>query len=415
VTFPAQLTVTFRPGIGAAFGNAFVLGSALNGVLGSNVLGGSSAVPVDITNQVRGVSIRRGRDRQFDSYSTGSAVITIIDDNGDFNPDNTTGPYFGELLPGRQIRVSATYNGVSYWLYSGYAVSYQWRWLPELERNLCTITCEDPFRFLAFNQIETVPTATAGQTSGQRVESILEAAQWPPSLQLIDTAGVTVQADPGEQRNVLEAAQTVELTELGAFYTDPAGRVVFRSRGAVGLAAAGPAPLFTDDPNPAGPVVRYQSLEVGLDDTELANDVTVERSGGTPQNLTDPASIDDYFRRSVSYTDLLMETDTAALNAANQILAYRRQPELEVRNVAIEMISDETPRITAGLGLDIGAPIEVTRSAVGGPITTVLTVQGVTHDITPGQWVTTFSTARPLSFPFILGSTVYGVLGTSTL
>jgi hypothetical protein len=53
--------------------------------------------------------------------------------------------------------------------------------------------------------------------------------------------------------------------------------------------------------------------------------------------------------------------------------------------------------------------------ANGSDITLRLTIQGHSHDITPDRWITTFSTAYPLSTAFILGSTEFGILGTNTL
>lgn len=415
MTFPAAVTVTFRPGAAASFGNTLVLGDPLNGVLGTNVLGTSAQQAIDITDEVQQVSIRRGRDRQFDSYLSGTATVQLIDLNGDWNPNNTESPYFGELKAGRQLRVSAAYESVNAFLFSGYITNYQWQFVPEFNANLVTLSASDGFRILEQGTITTVAGSADGDTTGQRVTQILDEALWPASLRDVTADGVIVQANPTDRRSPLKAAQQVEQTELGALFVDAAGVVVFRSRAEQALAATTTPTVFTDDPNPIGQVVRYTNIEVRLDDEEIVNLVTAERIGGTVQQVADAASITEFFTRSRSFTNLLNQTDAGALSLATQVVNYRSQPELEIRSVTIEMLSDDTPRVTAGLTLDVGEPILVERFAVGGTITSSLTVQGIQHNINLSTWSTTFSTAEPLSFAFVLGSSLYGVLGTSTL
>lgn len=415
MTFPAAVTVTFRPGASASFGNTLVLGDPLNGVLGSNVLGTTAQQAINITDQVRQVSIRRGRDRQFDTYLSGTATIELLDLDGDWNPNNTSSPYFGELKAGRQLRVSASYQSVDAFLFSGYITNYQWRFSPEFAANIVTISASDGFRILDQGTLTTVAGSADGDTTGQRVTQILDEALWPASLRDVTSDGVTVQANPADRRSPLAAAQQVEQTELGALFVDTAGRVVFRSRAQQALAATTTPTVFTDDPNPVGPVVRYTNVEVRLDDEEIVNLVTAERIGGAVQQVDNAASIQEFFARSRSFTDLLHQTDGGALALANQVVNYRSQPELEIRSVTVQMLSDDTPRVTAGLTLNVGDPILVERFAVGGTITSSLTVQGIQHNIGLSSWSTTFSTAEPLSFAFVLGSSLYGVLGTSTL
>lgn len=415
MSLPAGLKITFRPGVGPLFANSLVLGDALNGILGANVLGGSAQQPIEITNLCRQVSIRRGRDRQFDRYNAGTCTIELLDQNGDFNPDNSSSPYFGELLPGRQLRVSASYNSIEAFLFSGYITNYRWRWDPGFDAFIVTISAQDGFRFLAAAEIGDVPGAAPGDDSGTRAGLILDAALWPPSLRKIDPAGVPIQLDSSDRRTVLQALQAVELSELGATYLDPAGNVVFRTRQGLGQQAAGTATQFTDDPDAPGPVVRYQSLSVELDDQEIINEVTAQRLGGTAQTESDLDSIQEYFARSRGFDGLLVETDEAARSFALQLVNYRSQPTVEVRAVAIEMMSNDPVRIEAGLTLDIGDPLDVTRTTVGGALSTRLTIQGVQHDIRLDDWRITYSTAEPFSVPFILGSAIYGILGTSTL
>lgn len=408
---PATPNVRIRFGVGVGFGDVLVLDDPLDGVLGTNVLGTSQAQVVDISSLVQQISIRRGRDRVFEEYSPGTATIRFIDTTGDWNPNNASGPYYGQILPMRQVKIETTYSGTGYGLFTGFIQSWDWEWDYVNSIAWVTIQATDAFRILNLANVTTVTGAANGDLPGTRVAQILNTISWPSSLRTIDTGDVELQNDNGTSRTALGAIQTVEQTELGGFFIDANGYATFRSRGWFSTQATLTPTDFADD----GTGIAYQSLDVAFDDTELSNSVTVTRESGTAQTASDATSISNYFLRSFSRSGLLMRTNDEALAQANAILNYRKTPRLRVDSIGLDLTSS-IPRIQAGLGLDIGDPIKVKRTMPGGSVISVLLlVQGVEHDITPDRWFTTFTTAYPLSTAFILGNSTYGVLGTSTL
>ncbi len=408
---PATPSVQIRFGLGVGFGNVLVLGDSGNGILGTNVLGTAQNQTVDISDLVQQISIRRGRDRVFEEYSPGTATIRFVDQTGDWNPDNPSGPYYGQILPMRQVKVAVTYNATAYSLFTGFIQSWDWEWDTVDSIAWVTIQATDAFRILNLANITTVTGAANGDLPGARVTQILNTINWPSSLRQIDNGDVELQNDSGTTRTALAAIQTVEQTELGGFYIDGDGKATFRSRSWYSTQATQTPVDFDDD----GTGYDYQTLDVAFDDTELSNSVTVTRESGTAQTATDSTSISNYFLRSYSRSGLLMRTNEEALAQANAILNYRKTPRLRVESIGMELVGT-TARISTGLGLDIGDPIHVHRTMPGGSrIDVLLLVQGVAHDITPDRWFTTFTTAYPLSTSFILGDSTYGVLGTSTL
>ena len=412
MTLPATPKVQIRLGTGVAFGDPLVLGSAVNGILGTNILGTSSAGGADISHLVQQISIRRGRDRMFSNYNPGTATIRFLDFTGDWNPDNTAGPYYGQILPMRQVKISTTYLATDYPLYTGFITSWDWNW-PDQGADYATVTvqCVDAFRLLSLSNFTTVTGGTAGNLPGVRMGQILDAVQWPSTLRSLGTGDTPLEADSGTERNALAALQTVEHSDLGALFVDATGTVTYLSRGELALRATQTPVVFNDN----GANVEYQELDINLDDTDLANQVTIGRTGGTPQTVSNAQSIADYFTRSYSDTSLVMETDTVALSRATAILNYRKVPRLRVDSITLDLSSDSN-RVIPGLSLDIGDPISVNRDmAAGTDLDVTITVNGISHDITPGRWRTRFSTAYPLSQAFILGSSQFGILGTSTL
>ncbi len=126
MALPAQINVSLNFSSGATFGNPFTIGDPVNGILGVGVLSDQTtpALVVDLTDITRQINIRRGRNITRDTYEAGNATVRVYDQNGDFNPQNPSSPYYGQLTPLRKIRISATYAGTTYYLFSGYTTEY---------------------------------------------------------------------------------------------------------------------------------------------------------------------------------------------------------------------------------------------------------------------------------------------------
>lgn len=412
MTLPAQPVVEIRLGTGAGFGDVLILGDPADGILGTNVLGTAVIQTVDVSSTVQQISIRRGRDRMFEEYTPGEAIIQFQDFTGDWNPDNHASPYFGQIKPMRQVRVHTTYSGSTYYLFTGFISSWDWEWADQAaDYAIVTLRCVDAFRLLQLSNITTVTGAANKDLPGERLNLILDEIDWPATLRSIQDGDTELQNDPGDLRTALNACQLIEQSDLGAFFIGPDGYVTYLSRNGLSELASSTATVFDDD----GTDISYQALDINLDETELANEVTFERLSGAPQTVSDASSIAEYFLRSYTRTGLMMENNPTALARATSVLAYRKEPRLRVDSITLD-VSSVSSRVPAALGLDIGDPIIVNRSMANGTGFTVrVTVNGVNHDITPDRWTTSFTTAYPLSTAFILGSAEFGVLGTNTL
>jgi hypothetical protein len=397
---------------GPAFGNPLILDDPST-PLGTGILADAPADVVDVSNIALRVSIRRGRNRILNSFEAGTATVVLEDQNGDWNPQNVSSPYYGKLLPLRKIRIWADYDdggGVDrYYLYSGYITSYDniFR-LGFDEVSSVTLQCVDAFRLFQNVNITTVAGTSAGQTSGARIENLLDVASYPTSQRLIDTGDSTVQADPATARTLLQACQTVEQTELGGFFIDPEGNAVFLSRTTVSQEADQTPLQFNDN----GTDIPYATIDFAYDDTQIFNDITVTRLGGSPQNVQSTSSIETYFIHSGQRTDLLMQTDTEALNQAQMLLNARDEALLRIDSIGLNL-KDATSvdLIKAGIDSDLFTLINVTKTGqASSTFTLELFVQGIQHDITPTSWMTKFLTAEPIIQAFILDSTTQGIL-----
>ena len=393
---------------GPAFGNPLILGDAST-PLGVGILADTASDVVDVSDITLRASIRRGRNRILNKFEAGTATVVLEDINGDWVPTNTSSPYYGKLVPLRKIRIYADYNSVRYYLYSGYITSYDTNFQLGLESiSSVTLQCVDAFRLFSNVAISTVAGTSVGQTTGARMNNLLDVPNFPTSMREIDTGDSTVQADPGSERDLLSALQVIENSEFGGFYIDPEGNAIFLSRDTLAQKADGTATNFADD----GTGISYQAIDFAYDDTLIFNDVTVNREGGTAQTVQDTSSIETYFIHSGKREGLLIQTDAESLDQATMILQSRKDAIFRIDSIGLNLADDaETARIVAGLSLDIFDLTNITKATPGsGSVTLELFVQGVQQDITTNTWTTKFFTAEPIIQAFILDSATQGTL-----
>lgn len=413
---PATLTVSINFSDGPGFGIPLTLDDPVKGLLDTGTLGASSAsaLVVDFSASTTQISIRRGRNILQDTYDTGQATVKILDPDGYFDPQNTSSPIYGYVQPGRKLRISANYSGIDYYLFSGYTSEYRYSYPVGQDIAYVTVTAFDAFKIFNTAAVTTITGASAGQSSGTRIGKILDQISWPSSMRDVDAGSTpTLQADPGTSRTALSALKTVEATEYGAFYISPSGDAVFQDRAYTAASIANTATVFNQD----GSGINYAGLKFALDDKLIYNQANITRVGGTLQTASDATSITTYFAHTVTMDNLLMETNADALNLALAYVASRKDTSIRIDAITLDLTTPSySAGVLAGLSLDYFDPITVVNlQPSGSTITKTLQVQGVSHDITPTSWITTFSTMEPIIDAFILDSALYGILDTSVL
>ena len=396
---------------GPSFAQAMILDS---GILGTNILADSAAVIVDVSDVVDSIETKRGRNPQADQFQTGTLTMRIVDQNGDFNPQNGSSPYTGLLTPMRKVQITATYGAVTYPIFAGFITSYTTT-TPKnaLDVVYTTITAVDAFRLAQNAQISTVTGTPANQLSGARINALLDAISWPATMRDVDAGLTTMQADPGTARTALAAMQTVETSEYGALYVDAAGSFVFQDRNVTAGSTGATPTVFNDD----GSAITYFNAVWRLDDTLVYNSASITRTGGTAQTAINQASIDKYFVHSYNQQNLLMQTDAVALDYAKAYVASRAETSIRCDAIQLDLYTNNyNTGIIAALNLDYFDPVTITTNQPGGStLTKTLQVFGVAQSITPNSWKTTLTTLEPIIDGFILDSSIYGLLDSGVL
>jgi hypothetical protein len=397
---------------GPSFAQAMILDT---GILDTNVLADSTSVIVDVSNRVNRIETNRGRTALSDQFQTGSLSLTIIDQNGDFNPQNVSGPYYNLLTPMKKVQITATYGAVTYPIFSGFITSYVTRYPDESSADLATTTIEavDAFRLVQLAQISTVTDSGAGQLSGTRINKILDEIDWPATMRDVDAGLTTMQADPGTNRTALQALSTVALSEYGALYVDATGSFVFQDRSVTAGSIGGTPTIFADN----GTGIEYFDASWILNDVLVFNKATITRAGGTAQVALNQPSIDKYFLHSYFQDSLLMQTDAVALDYAQAYVASRAETSIRVDAIVLDLYTPNyNTGVIAALDLDFFDPIKVITTQPGGSLLEKsLQIFGVRMNITPNSWKTTFTTLEPVIDAFILNDTIYGTLDYNVL
>jgi len=415
MAYPFSVIVTFDFSDGPIFGYPFTIGDPKNGILGVDVLADQASQIVDISNQVSNIQIKGGYNLLQDQFEAGTANIRILDPNGNWNPQNTSSPYYGRLLPLRKIRVAAPYGGVTHYLFSGYVTAYNYTYPKDQNIGYVDIVAVDGFRLFNLANVTTITGATAGQDSGTRVNKILDQIQWPNGMREVATGGTetTLQADPGTSRTALQALKMAEFSEQGAFYMDGEGDAVFKSRAYLNGKSGQNPTTFAND----GTGIPYKNIVFAFDDKLIINQANITNVGGSMQSVSNTNSITTYFPHSFSTTQVLTQTDADALNIARNYVATRAFTTIRIDAMVLDLSVLDSTGIQAALSLDYFDTTKITNvgqtTTTGGEstITKTLQIVGMAYDITPNTFYTTYTTSEPIVGSFIIGSDIYGIIG----
>jgi len=412
MALPAQIAVSFDFSSGATFGYPFTIGDAKYGVLGTGTLAGST-VPtpvVDLTPNVRQITITRGRNLQRDTYEAGSAVVRVLDPDSYFNPQNTSSPYYGYLVPLRKVRISATTATTDAFLFSGYTTEYRYTYDQAEQMGYVDIYVSDAFRLYQLAQVEAVTDAGVGQSTGTRLGKLLDQINFPANMRTLATGDSLCQADPGTLRTALGALKNVEFSEQGAFYINGSGTAVFKDRSDVVSSIAATPIEFNQSTG-----IPYKNLVFAFDDKLIINQAQMTRYGGSQQFAENTTSVAKYFPHTYSQQELVIDTDANALNIAKTYVATRAETTIRIDAMTIDLLDTSVPTDTI-IGLDYFTNCRIENNQPdGSTIVKTLQVQGLAWDITPNRMQVTVTTLEPITDGFVIGSTERGIIGVSAM
>ena len=103
----------------------------------------------EISQYVRQISIRRGRQDDLQQFGPGTASLVLDNRDRLFDPFNSSGANYANLKPRKQVKIVANWNGTEYPLYRGYVSGWPVEYTDGGLDSTVTIECIDLMALMA--------------------------------------------------------------------------------------------------------------------------------------------------------------------------------------------------------------------------------------------------------------------------
>jgi hypothetical protein len=356
----------------------FTLDDPSKGLLDNTSFPLGGQIFYDVTDKVRSVAVRRGKNRQLDEFDPGLANIVFDNNDRTFDPEFTASPYFGQIIPKRAVRITSGGNRIFTGVVDDWNLEYQ-----PAGDSQASAACSDAFTL--FNT-QTLPAGTAtAQTTAERLNAILDLpdVDWPTADRQIEPSTVQLGADVfPEDGNVLEYLKQVVRSEPGNLFMDSLGKVVFTDRNPN---SDGSLFTFADD----GTGIGYQGLRVVYGSELLFNEIVLGSQFAGTFVAQDLASIAEYGVLNLTQSDLLT-ADPEYLERVAAFYAIKySQPEyrFESLDVIVDELSPADQQKILGLEISDFVTIKFTPNGIPPAIVKIAEVIRIDHDITPDAHV----------------------------
>jgi len=392
---------------------AFVLDDDPRGKLDSTefTLGGERFF--DITDRLITCTVRRGKSQGLDRIDAGVVAVTVDNSDRQFDPLYEAGPYFGQLVPRRSLRVSSNDEPVFVGFIDDFDIQYE----PGVQ-SVVRIDASDAFSVLANSGLEEFTPES--ELSGARINTVLDRPEvdWPAELRDIDTGNsVMLDVDVSEGTGTLEYLQLVANSEFGNLFLAKDGKITYRERNAVPNV---PDLVFSDeiiDEEYTG--IQFADVNIVYGSENLYNRISLENADIFPEEAfaEDAESQILYGPRTFSQSGLLIQDPEQLQFLAEFNLARYKEPQYRFETVTVVLDTLTTENQNKVLDLEIGDIVLVRfePSDIPPAIEQYVRIIGINHDWNPANKNISFALERLDFAIFILDDPVLGVLDQDRL
>lgn len=392
--------------ITGANANFFTLDSATKGRLDNTTYRLSGTIFYDVTDKVRSISTRRGKNRQLDEFDAGLANIVLDNNDRTFDPEYTLSPYYGQVIPKRAIRITSGGKRLFTGVIDDWSLDYQ----PAGDSQAAASASD---AFTLFNT-QTLPAGTAtAQKTGQRINAVLNLpdVDWPTQDRNIETGTTDLYADVwAEDSNVLTYLRQVASSEPGNIFIDVNGHVKFTDR----LPASNFVPLgFADD----GYGIPYQGMKVVYGSELLYNEIVLGSLTAGTVIAQDPTSISEYGVLNLTQNDLLISDSVYLEQLAAYYAIKYSQPEyrFESIDIVLDDLSNEDQQKVLGIEIADFVTVKFTPNGIPPSINRVAEVIRIDHDITPTGHIVSLGFATVEAGFWTLSDAIFGRLSAGNV
>lgn len=389
-----------------ATATVFTLDDDVRGLLDNDVylLGGT--IFFDVTDKVKSVAVRRGKNRQLDEYDAGLANIVFDNNDRTFDPTFANSPYAGQIIPKRAVRISS--NGER--LFTGVIDDWNLSYDPSGNSEASAAASD---AFTLFNT-QTMPAGTAtAQLTSERLNAVLNLPDvtWSQLDRDIEVGGTLLGSDLFPNNgNVLAYMRQVANSEPGNLYMSKTGALKFTNRQ---TASGGLSVVFADD----GTGIKYNGMKVVFGSELLFNEIVLGSQAAGTVVATDQDSIDEYGVLNLTQNDLLLSSPDYLANLAFFYAIKYSQPEYRFESIDV-ILNDLSPAQQATMiSLEIAdfVTVRFTPNGIAPAIERIAEVIRIDHDITPSGHIISLGFSTVDTGFFTLSDPIFGRLSTGNV
>lgn len=384
----------------------FTLDNTTKGRLDNTTYRLGGTIFYDVTDKVRSIATRRGKNRETDTFDAGLANVVFDNNDRTFDPTYEASPYYGQIIPKRAIHITSGAQRV----FTGVIDDWNLDYNPGGDSTASAAASD---AFTLFNT-QTLPAGTpVVEYTGERINRVLDLADvdWPTADREIETGRTEVDATPyAEDANVLEYLRSIARSEPSDVFIGANGHVVFKDRspqsGNNGI-------VLADD----GTGIPYQSMRVVYGSELLYNELVFGTESIGTAYATDPASIAEYGVLNLTRTGLFINQPADLINITNYLTSRYSQPEYRFDSLEIVVDELQLDQQAEILSLEIGdfVTIKFTPNGVSPAIVKVAQIIRLDHNITATAHVTSIGFATADNYFWTLSDSIFGRLSAGNV
>lgn len=360
----------------------------------------------DISCDVQGIQTHYGRERFTNRYDVASVSLLLLNTDGRYSYAEPHPFNFG---PGRIIRISATYQSVSYPIYFGVIDTLSDAVTVD-GKSATAVSCLDPTSIFSNRQTPSLPAANDADSRLREIALFIGYAQTA-----FDPGVWQMQDIVANGRSLRDEMGVTADSEGGSVFAAREGTLVYKNRNWIttddnltkvtaNLWAKPDSdqPYFDGTPTqPGAPEICLASLQTDWSMARVINLVELANAGGTAKTYEDKPSQKQHGPRTYQRNDFVLDRFYSDLNGyldirADDIMDGYTQPKMRLNRVTYRPGvdgNDWTWTLRVFLNWLVRVWYQNSRTGYGWLIVTH--IQSIEHRITPTEWEVSFALDLP--------------------
>jgi len=359
----------------------------------------------DVSEYVISVDIQRGKSAILSDFPPGECNVEFTNHTRAFDPLFTTSPFYPEIVPRREIRVTSGGELIFQGWIEDWDLGYQ-----ASGDSVATAKAVDALSIIGNQTLDAFTPSE--ELAGARVTSVLDRAEvsWPSTLRDLDDGTVNMAANPvPAETNALTYLQNVAASDPGYVFVTRDGKFAFRDRRkaptSATLVALGEGGIPISD------------LQVTYGSELLFNRVTASRQFGGTAIASNVASQNNYGVRDLTINNTQLANDSDLIDLVVGYASLFSEPEYRFDTVAVVMNNLSPSQQADILTLEVGdiCSVSFTPNGIAPQILRYVEVREINHNVQTDFHRVELGFEETRYAPLILDDAVFGRLDVGTL